>query len=168
MNSEIIDKEQLEKENIINRLRKKRLESIEKPTVTELIKTQNRIEEFNDHNLKLVTTRKIPMGDLTTEEKEQYKIDLIEFKKNNKWEYKKSIDFLINNIISKRKDNPELTVLERKELARKIVKPGIDGWGRILILGHSHETYDEFNIPRLKSEVIGYLENNPINTEEND
>lgn len=164
MDSEkVIDQKQKEKNEIITRVRKKRLEGIKKPSTIELAKIKENVDQLNKQNLKLVTSRKISLSILTDEEKKQYKNDLVEYKKNHKWEYKKSINFIINNIINKRKDNiDKLTLLERRKLTKQTIKLGHGGWTEILKNGHYHSTYDEFNIPRFKSEVEEYLKNKSI------
>lgn len=62
----------------------------------------------------------------------------------------------------------ELTLLERREIARKtiptkkMIKGKLQGWGLLIQMTHKHETYDYFKIPRYKEEVEGYYKNNPI------
>ena len=62
----------------------------------------------------------------------------------------------------------ELTLLERREIAKKTIptkkvkKYKLQGWGLLLVMTHKHETYDFFKIPKYKDEVDGYYRNNPI------
>ena len=62
----------------------------------------------------------------------------------------------------------ELTLLERREIARKTIptkkvkKDKLQGWGLLLAMTHKHETYDFFKIPKYKDEVEEYYRNNPI------
>jgi hypothetical protein len=64
--------------------------------------------------------------------------------------------------------NKELTLLERREIARKTipsknpVKGKLQGWGLLLAMTHKHETYDFFGIPRYEGEVQEYYTSNPI------
>ena len=62
----------------------------------------------------------------------------------------------------------ELTLLERREIAKKTIptknekKDKLQGWGLLLAMTHKHETYDFFKIPKYKDEIDGYYRNNPI------
>ena len=62
----------------------------------------------------------------------------------------------------------ELTLLERREIARKTIpiknpiKHKLQGWGLLLAMTHKHETYDFFKIPRYEGEVQEYYISNPI------
>jgi hypothetical protein len=64
--------------------------------------------------------------------------------------------------------NKELTLLERREIARKTIpsknskKGKLQGWGLLLAMTHKHETYDFFEIPRYEDEVQEYYISNPI------
>ena len=64
--------------------------------------------------------------------------------------------------------NKELTLLERREIARKTIgskkseKDKLQGWGLLVAMTHKHETYDFFKIPRYECEVQEYYINNPI------
>ena len=63
--------------------------------------------------------------------------------------------------------NKELTLLERREIARKTipsknsVKSKLQGWGLLLAMTHKQETYDFFKIPRYEDEVEKYYISNP-------
>lgn len=61
----------------------------------------------------------------------------------------------------------ELTLLERREIARRTVpvmkrtKGGkFQGWSLLLAMGHWRATYDHFNIPKFEDEVDEYYNNN--------
>ena len=62
----------------------------------------------------------------------------------------------------------ELTLLERREIARKTIpsikskKDKLQGWTLLLAMTHKHETYDFFKIPRYEGEVQEYYISNPI------
>jgi hypothetical protein len=62
----------------------------------------------------------------------------------------------------------ELTLLERREIARKTIPSKksktdkLQGWGLLLAMTHKHETYDFFEIPRYEGEVEKYYISNPI------
>lgn len=62
----------------------------------------------------------------------------------------------------------ELTLLERREIARKTIPTKnvknnkLQGWGLLVAMTHKHETYDFFKIPKYKDEVDEYYINNPI------
>lgn len=62
----------------------------------------------------------------------------------------------------------ELTLLERREIAREIIptkkikKGKLQGWGLLLAMTHKHETYDFFKIPKYKDEVEAPCINDPI------
>ena len=57
----------------------------------------------------------------------------------------------------------ELTLNERRLIARKTISSKTKmGWSMLLKLGHTHNTYDEFNIPKYVDEVDEYYKNNPI------
>ena len=62
----------------------------------------------------------------------------------------------------------ELTLLERREIAKKTIptkkvkKDKLQGWGLLLEMTHKKETYDFFEIPEYRDEVKSYYENNPI------
>jgi hypothetical protein len=64
--------------------------------------------------------------------------------------------------------NKELTLLERREIARKTIdnkkvkKDKLQGWGLLVVMTHKHETYDFFKIPRYECEVQEYYISNPI------
>ena len=69
--------------------------------------------------------------------------------------------------------NKELTLLERREIARKTIGTKkiekdklqgwkFQGWTLLVAMTHKHETYDFFKIPRYESEVQEYYKNNPI------
>ena len=64
--------------------------------------------------------------------------------------------------------NKELTLLERREIARKTIdskkakKDKLQGWGLLVAMTHKHETYDFFKIPRYEGEVQEYYISNPI------
>lgn len=64
--------------------------------------------------------------------------------------------------------NNELTLLERREIARKTIpsiqskKDKLQGWTLLLAMTHKHETYDFFKIPRYEGEVQEYYISNPI------
>jgi hypothetical protein len=55
----------------------------------------------------------------------------------------------------------ELTLLERREIARQTVPMGTldphTGWNKVLVNTHKKETYDEFNIPEYKEDVDEYF-----------
>ena len=56
----------------------------------------------------------------------------------------------------------ELTLLERREIARKTVPMGLDGWTKIIKGSHRKETYDYFDIPLFKIEMSKYFGAHPI------
>jgi hypothetical protein len=56
----------------------------------------------------------------------------------------------------------ELTLLERREIARQTVPMGLDGWTKILKNTHRKETYDEFNIPQYREDIEEYFRTHPI------
>ena len=56
----------------------------------------------------------------------------------------------------------ELTLLERREIARQTVPIGLYGWTKILKNTHKKETYDEFDIPLYKEDVDEYFRIHPI------
>lgn len=65
----------------------------------------------------------------------------------------------------------ELTLLERREIARKTVPTmksmklkgeELQGWNKLLAMGHRKETYDYFNIPQFKDDVDDYYKTHPI------
>jgi len=57
-----------------------------------------------------------------------------------------------------------LTLAERRNLAKLTLPPGPIGWTDVLKGTHKKETYDKFGIPTLRSEVIDYLVLHPITT----
>jgi hypothetical protein len=62
----------------------------------------------------------------------------------------------------------ELTLLERREIARKTITTKkvknnkLQGWGLLLAMTHKEDTYDFFKIPKYQDEVEEYYKNNPI------
>ena len=62
----------------------------------------------------------------------------------------------------------ELTLLERREIARKTITTKkvknnkLQGRGLLLAMTHKKETYDFFKIPKYQDEVEEYYKNNPI------
>lgn len=62
----------------------------------------------------------------------------------------------------------ELTLLERREIAKQTIPMGLDGWTKIIKNTHKKETYDEFDIPLYKEDVDEYFRTHPkmdLNTE---
>jgi hypothetical protein len=55
----------------------------------------------------------------------------------------------------------ELTLLERRDIARQTVPMGLDGWTKIVINTHKKETYDDFDIPLYKEDVDEYFRTHP-------
>ena len=51
----------------------------------------------------------------------------------------------------------ELTLLERREIARQTIPMGLNGWTKILKSTHKKETYDEFYIPTYKEDIEEYF-----------
>lgn len=96
-----ISPDQQEKNEIIVKLREKKLEEDKQKKVrvkdTELSKKH--IKQLNKQNKKLVTSRKVSLSDLSETEKEQFKNDMKSFKENGGIVNKNSINDIINNII---------------------------------------------------------------------
>jgi hypothetical protein len=55
----------------------------------------------------------------------------------------------------------ELTLLERRDIARQTVPMGLDGWTKIVFNTHKKETYDDFDIPLYKEDVDEYFRTHP-------
>ena len=56
----------------------------------------------------------------------------------------------------------QLTLLERREIARLTLPMGWNGWTKIVKNTHKKETYDEFGIPTYKKDVDEYYKTHPI------
>jgi hypothetical protein len=56
----------------------------------------------------------------------------------------------------------KLTLIERRDVAKLTLPTGLKGWTGILKGTHKKETYDNFNIPTLESELPEYFKTHPI------
>lgn len=99
-----VSDEQKEENEELVRLKEERLEQERevRKQVKDKKEAKEKVKQLNKSMSDLITHKKVSLADLTDQEKDRFKQDVVEYKQHNEWKGKESIEEIINNILKDR------------------------------------------------------------------